>query len=65
MFNEQKFISDLHTIDTSANDITYAEIKAIAKLLYTSSDPDSGLWNVITCAFSHGFQKGRSSQSKF
>lgn len=60
MFDEKKFISDLQNVDTSTNDITYAEIKAIAKLLYNSSDHDSGLWNVINCAFSCGFQKGSS-----
>ena len=63
MFDENKFISDLQNIDTSANDIKCAEIRAIAKLLYNSSDRDLGLWNVINCAFSHGFQKGRSSQT--
>ena len=60
MFDEKKFISDLQNVDTSTNDITYAEIKAIAKLLHNSSDPHSGLWNVIKCAFSCGFQKGSS-----
>ena len=60
MFNEKKFISDLKNVDTSTNDITYAEIKAIANLLYSSSDRDLGLWDVINCAFSCGFQKGSS-----
>lgn len=60
MFDENKFISDLQNVDTSTNDITYAEIKAIAKLLHNSSDRDTGLWNVINCAFSCGFQKGQN-----
>lgn len=60
MFNEQKFLSDLQNIDTSTNDITYAEIKAIANVLHNSTDRNVGLWNVINYAFSCGFQKGRS-----
>ena len=63
MFDEKNFISNLQNIDTSENDITYAEIKAIAKLLHNSSDRNLGLWNVIRCAFSLGFQKGNSVNS--
>ena len=59
MFNEKTFISDLQNIDTSENDITYAEIRAIAKLLHSSSDINTGLWNVINYAFCYGFQKGK------
>lgn len=60
MFNEQKFLLDLQNIDTSVNDITYAEIKAIANVLHTSTDHNDGLWNVINYAFCCGFQKGQS-----
>ena len=60
MFDEQKFLSNLQDVDTSANDITYAEIKAIAKVLHNSTDHNDGLWNVINYAFTCGFQKGRS-----
>ena len=60
IFDEKKFISDLQNIDINECNITYAEIKAIAKLFYNSSDRDSGLWNVINCAISYGYKKGRS-----
>ena len=58
MFDEKKFLSDLENVDTSANDITYAEIKAIAKQMHHSTDYNTGLWNVINYAFCCGFQKG-------
>lgn len=58
MFDEKKFISDLENVDTSANDITYAEITAIAKQIHNSTDQNIGLWNVINYAFCCGFQKG-------
>lgn len=61
MFDEQKFLSNLQDVDTSSNDITYAEIKAIANVLYSSTDRNIGLWNVINYAFTCGFQKGQSS----
>lgn len=60
MFNENKFLSELNNVDTSMNDITYAEIKAIAKVFHDSADHNAGLWNVINYAFACGFQKGRS-----
>lgn len=63
MFNEKKFLSNLQNIDTSENDITYAEIKAIANVLHNSTDHNVGLYNVINYAFTCGFQKGQQSCS--
>lgn len=58
VFDEKEFLSKLNNVDTSMNDITYAEIKAIVNVYYDSADHNAGLWNVINYAFTCGFQKG-------